>query len=100
MPGDDRHLTGDEPVATDLGQFWDEVVERAPARPLPTPALDPTLTTTIRRLHAADDAPGADAVFGKRLLEDLMHAHATTTATYADIDSDATPVASAGPLGL
>jgi hypothetical protein len=89
MPGDDRSLPGDEGerAAVDLGLFWDEVVERAPANPLPKPDLDASLTTTIRRLHAADDAPGADAAFAKRLIEDLMHAHATT-ATLGNLSTE------------
>lgn len=101
MPGDDRHLTGgeNEPIAIELGFFWDEVVERAPADPLPRAAVDPSLTTTIRRLHAADNVPGADPAFAKRLMEDLMSAHAATAATRGNVFAEVLDPASAPAPG-
>src|SRR5262245_6264213 len=102
MPGDDRHLTGGEndPIAMELGLYWDEVVERAPADPLPRPAVDPTSTTTIRRLHAADDARGANPVFAKRLLEDLMSAHVAAAASHGSISGELLePVSPSGSGG-
>ncbi len=57
-----------DPTVASLGRYWDEVVHGRPAAP---GDLEPTLAETVQRLHARDDAPGADAAFAARLLTQL-----------------------------
>ena len=57
-----------DPTLTPLGRYWDDVVGGRPAAP---DDLDPTLVETVQRLHARDDAPGADAAFATQLLAQL-----------------------------
>jgi uncharacterized cupin superfamily protein len=54
-----------------VSRFWDAVARGEPAG---SGDLDPALAETVRRLHAADDAPGPDPTYARRLREDLMHA--------------------------
>ena len=57
-----------------LARFWDAFLQGRPAGP---GDLDPSLAETVRRLHARDDVPGADADFAANLsaqLEDQMSA--------------------------
>ena len=67
-----EHNSRHDPAITPLGRYWDEFQGGRPAGPND---LDPTLAETVHRLHARDDAPGADAAFAIRLLthlEDIM----------------------------
>jgi hypothetical protein len=64
-PDNNRH----DPTMASLGRYWDEVVRARPAEP---GNLEPTLAETVHRLHARDDAPGADVAFAARLLVTLQ----------------------------
>jgi hypothetical protein len=57
-----------------LNRFLDRLVEDTDRSPNGQPAPDHELASTVRRLHAHDDAPTADPRFADHLLEDLMHA--------------------------
>lgn len=55
-----------------IDRFWDQIAQH---RASDAGDLDPAAAATLRRLHAADDGPGPDRAFAKRLREELMHAH-------------------------
>lgn len=83
-----------DPTLTPLGRYWDDVVGGRPAAP---DDLDPTLAETVQRLHARDDAPGADAAFATQLLaqlEDRMDTMYLDMAQMSDPATGALPDAS------
>jgi DNA-binding beta-propeller fold protein YncE len=58
-----------------LGAYWDEVVNRAPATPIPIGSLPADLGGTIRHIHGLEEQSQHDIPFKERQLQMLLAHH-------------------------
>lgn len=63
-----------------LSQYWDAVVTRAPATPIPPTDVPVDLSTTIRQIHVMDEQAVQSAPFAERQQRMLLAMHQETNA--------------------
>ena len=72
LPSRPRHLLGRRSRVRALSAYWDQVVRRAPADPVPPADVDRASAAMVRHLHASPLHPAPRPSFADQLLDTVL----------------------------